>query len=92
MLVRSTMYNPQEQREPSGCMEAIFYTRIVFGLLLVPFVMIFGVVTAVVLTFVALSYHPLLALLVLVTCTSLIVLLARWEAGRVAREMPPEDR
>ncbi len=85
------MYNPQEQREPNGCMESLVYTRIVFSLLLVPFALILGVVMMVLVTFVALSIHPLLALLVLVSSLAAIVALARWEVRRIAKEMPPED-
>ncbi len=86
------MYNPQEQREPNGCLEALVYTRIVFGMLLAPFALILGVIIMIVITFVALSVHPLLALLILVSSTVGMVALARWEARRIAREMPPEDK
>ena len=36
------MYYPQPQREPSGCMEALIISRIVFGMLVIPFLMILG--------------------------------------------------
>ena len=92
MLDKIAMYEPQKQHEPSGCMEALFYTRIVLSMLFVPFAMILGTVFTVLLAIVALSYHPLLALLVLIACFGGIFGLARWEQRRIAREMPPEDR
>lgn len=85
------MYYPQQQKEPSGCMETVIITRIVFSMLLVPFAMIIAAIFAVVATFYALTIHPLLALGVIVVCAVLFVLFVRWETQRVRRQLPPED-
>jgi hypothetical protein len=85
------MYYPQQQKEPSGCMETVIITRIVFGMLLIPFAMIMGAIFAVVATFYALTIHPLLAVFCIVLCGTLFVLFVRWETSRVRRQMPPED-
>ena len=86
------MYYPQAPKEPGGCSETLLITRIVFGMLLVPFLMVFGAIFAIVLAFYALSVHPLLAVLVFVLCFAAIALVAKWEAARVKAQMPPEDQ
>ncbi|MGE0686881.1 MAG: hypothetical protein AB7P33_09070 [Dehalococcoidia bacterium] len=85
------MYYPQQQKEPSGCMETFVITKIVFSMLLVPFLMILGAIAAVVLAFYALTIHPLLALLVIVLCGAAFVGFVKWETARVQRQLPPED-
>jgi hypothetical protein len=85
------MYYPQPQREPSGCMEALLISRIVFGMLLIPFLMILGAIGAVVVTLLALTVHPLLALLSFALCGAVLILVAKWESARVKRQLPPED-
>jgi hypothetical protein len=85
------MYYPQQQKEPSGCMETFIITKIVFGMLLLPFAMIVAAVFAVVLAFYALTIHPLLALLVVVLCGLFFVGFVKWESARVRRQLPPED-
>ncbi len=84
------MYYPQPEREPGGCMETLLISRIVFGMLLVPFLMVFGAVFAVILTLIALSISPFLALGTIVACVGLIAGLGKWEAARVRRQMPDE--
>ena len=86
------MYYPQQQKEPSGCMETLLITRIVFGMLLVPFAMILAAIFAVVLSFWALTVHPLLAVLVVLLCGAAFVGVVKFESARVKRQMPPEDR
>jgi hypothetical protein len=86
------MYYPQQQKEPSGCMETLQITRIVFGMLLIPFVMILGAVLAVVASFWALTIHPLLGLLMVVLMGSAFVGVVKWETARIRRQMPPEER
>ncbi|MGE0059639.1 MAG: hypothetical protein AB7T32_16790 [Dehalococcoidia bacterium] len=66
-------------------------TKIVFSMLLVPFLMILGAIAAVVLAFYALTIHPLLALLVIVLCGAAFVGFVKWETARVQRQLPPED-
>jgi hypothetical protein len=72
-------------------MEALIISRIVFGMLLIPFLMILGAIAAVVLTLIALTVHPLLALLSFVLFGALLILVAKWEGARVKRQLPPED-
>jgi hypothetical protein len=86
------MYYPQQQKEPSGCMETIVITRIVFGMLMLPLAMIVAAIFAVVVAFYALTIHPLLALLVIVVCGALFVGFVKWETARVRKQMPPEDQ
>ena len=86
------MYYPQQQKEPSGCMETLLITRIVFGMLLIPFAMILAAIAAVIISFWALTIHPLLALVVIGLCGSAFVAVVKWETARVRRQLPPEDR
>ena len=86
------MYYPQQQKEPSGCMETLLITRIVFGMLLVPFLMILAAILAVVVSFWALTVHPLLALGIVMLCGAVFVAIVKFEQARVQRQLPPEDR
>ncbi len=86
------MYYPQQQKEPSGCMETLLITRIVFSMLFVPFLMILGAIAAVVLAFYALTIHPLLAILVIALCGAGFGGFIKWETARVKRQMPNDDR
>lgn len=85
------MYYPNQQKEPSGCMETLLITRIVFSMLLLPFAMILGAIFAVVLTFWALTIHPLLALAVIIGCGAAFVGAVKYESARVRRSLPPEE-
>jgi len=86
------MYYPQQQKEPSGCMETLLITRIVFGMLMIPFLMILAAILAVVLSFWALTVHPLLGLLVVVICGVVFVAILKLEQRRVERQHRYEDR
>jgi len=86
------MYYPNQQKEPSGCMETLLITRIVFSMLLIPFLMILAAVAAVILAFYALTIHPLLALLVLVLCGAVFMGFVKWESARIKRQMPDDPR
>jgi hypothetical protein len=85
------VYFPQEPKEPSGCVQTIILTRMIIGILLVPMLLILGVIFGVLLTFYALTIHPQLALLTIGIGAAIIVGAARWEARRIAKEMPPPD-
>lgn len=85
------MYYPQQQKEPSGCMETLLITRIVFGMLMVPFLMILAAIAAVVLAFYALTVHPLLAIVVVAICGGIFIGVVKWETIRVKRQLPPEE-
>jgi hypothetical protein len=85
------MYYPQQPKEPSGCMQTLVITRMIFATLLVPMGLIFGAIIAVLLTFYALSIHPLLALLVIVIAGAVLYALAKWESRRISRNNPPDD-
>jgi hypothetical protein len=73
-------------------METLLITRIVFGMLLVPFLMILAAIFAVILSFWALTVHPLLAVLVVLGCGAVFVFAVKFEQARVKRQLPPEDR
>ena len=83
------MYYPQAPKEPSGCAQTIVITRVILSILAVPIAMIFCMVIFVLLTFIALSIHPLLALLTLATGGAIIFAAARWESRRIDRDNPP---
>lgn len=71
-------------------METLLITRIVFSMLFVPFLMILGAILAVMLTFYALTIHPLLALLVFIGVGVVFVLAMKWESARIRRDHPGE--
>ena len=85
------MHYPQPQREPNGCIQTLIISRIIMGMLLIPMAMIIGAIVAIILTFYALTVHPLLALLVIAVCVSLIVGFAKWEGRRIAKQYPKDD-
>jgi hypothetical protein len=85
------MYYPQAPKEPSGCMQTLLISRIIVGILLIPFLIILGAIAIVLLTFYALSVNPLLALVPVLVGGGIIVGVARWESARIAKEMPPEE-
>ena len=64
----------------------------VFGMLMVPFLMILAAIFVVIGSFWALTVHPLLAVALVVVCGALFVAVVKWESARVRRQMPPEDR
>ncbi len=85
------MYYPQEPQEPSGCGETIVITCIIARILLVPMLAIFGVIFGIMLTFFALTVHPLLGLLVLLLIGGLIAGMLRYEAAQSAKLMRHDD-
>jgi hypothetical protein len=85
------MYYPQDPREPSGCAQTVTITRMMLGILLVPIALIMAAVLAVLLTFYALTVHPLLALLVILLAAATILGLARWESRRAARDTTHDE-
>lgn len=85
------MYYPQAPKEPSGCVQTIVITRMMLGILMIPLLLIMATIIGVLLTFVALSIHPLLALLVLVIAGGIIVGVARWEYNRASKEMAQDE-
>jgi hypothetical protein len=72
-------------------MQTAIITRMILSILLVPMILILGVIFGVLLAFYALSVHPLLGLLTVVIGAAIVVAIARWEARRVAKEMPQDD-
>lgn len=87
------MYYPQEPKEPSGCMQTIIITRVIFSLLAVPVAIIGGTMFALGITFYAFTVSPPLALIPLALGIVAVLALARWEKARIEKEMPPpEDR
>lgn len=80
-------YEPQRQREPSGCLDALILARIVFGVLFWPLVAIVLVVGAVLLVFTLLFTNVLLGLLALAGLIAAVAAFAWWDRRRVR---PPE--
>ena len=85
------MYNPRPQKEPSGCLQTIIISRIIFQILLVPMLLVAGGIAAVLLFFFALTVNPLLGLLVVVIVGVGLYLFGRWEQKRVPQGPPPND-
>jgi len=85
------MYYPHAPKEPTGCAQTITITRAVLEILFIPVVLIFGAVIAILFAFLALTIHPLLALVVVVSAAAIIIYLARWESKRAARDIPRDD-
>jgi hypothetical protein len=85
------MYYPQNPKEPSGCMQTLLITRAILGILAVPIGLIFGLIIFVLIGFVALSIHPLLAVLVLLAGGGLAGIAIRIERKRVERDFPTDD-
>jgi hypothetical protein len=72
-------------------MQTFVITRAVFSILAVPIVLIGGAVAAVGVTFYFFTINPLLALIPLIIGVVSIAALARWEKGRVDKEMRSFD-
>ena len=86
------MYYPQEPKEPSGCMQTLIITRVIFSMLAVPIGIIAGALFALMVTFYAYTVSPAVALIPLGAGVLGITALARWEKARIDRETPPEER
>ncbi len=83
-------YHPPPPSEPSGCLQTLIISRMIFQILAIPVALILGMLIGVIVGFIAWDEHPLLGLGV-VGCFALpIYLVARWERRRVEREHPPE--
>ncbi|HEY8491227.1 MAG TPA: hypothetical protein VIO14_09560 [Dehalococcoidia bacterium] len=80
-------HEPQRQQEPSGCMDALILTRVVFGILFWPLVIMLAVLGAVLLVFTLLFTDPLLGLLALLGLAAAVAAFAWWDRRRVR---PPE--
>ena len=85
------MYYPQAPKEPSGCAEAFTIARAVIEILFIPLVLIFGTIVAILFAFLALTIHPLLALVVVVASAGVIIFLAMRESKRAAKDFPTDE-
>jgi hypothetical protein len=81
-------YHPPPPSEPNGCLQTLVISRIVFGILLIPMLLIFAALFGVMLFLFAFSTHPLLGLGVLVLIGLAIYGFARWEQHRVQGDHP----
>jgi hypothetical protein len=87
------MYYPKEPEEPSGCMQTLVITRVMFSLLAVPVAIIAGALFALVFTFYIYTVSAPLALVPLAIGVGGVFALYRWEKAKVDKEMlPPDDR
>lgn len=85
------MYYPQAPKEPSGCLETWLITRVIFGMLALPLLIIAGSISLLVLTLYAFTVSPALALIPVGIGAVTLIGFARWERARIDREHPPED-
>jgi hypothetical protein len=85
------MYQVPPPKEPSGCLQTAVISRMIAGILLVPLLLIFGGIMAVVLAFYAFATHALLGFGILLIVGLALTALSRWEYVRVKRELPPAD-
>jgi hypothetical protein len=85
------MYYPQEPKEPSGCMQTVIITRVIFGMLALPMAIIGGAMAALVITFYTFTVSPALALIPLAISVLAVLAFARWEQRRIQREIPKDD-
>ena len=83
-------YHPPPPAEPNGCLQTILISRMIFGILAIPMLLILGVLVGVVLTFIAFSEHVLYGLASLAGSVGFISLLLQIERRRSARDHPPE--
>jgi hypothetical protein len=85
------MYYPQEPKEPSGCMQTLIITRVIFSLLAVPLAIIGAAMFTLVMTFYLFTVSAPLALIPLLAGVGGVVGLYRWEHARIEKEMGPQD-
>jgi hypothetical protein len=85
------MYYPQEPKEPSGCMQTLIITRVIFGLLAVPLAIIGGALMSLILTFYLYTVSAPLALIPLGLGILGVFGLYRFEQSRIARESGKQD-
>ena len=79
---------PEPEKEPGGCMEALFLTRAAFAALALPVGILFGAILGFVLLLYLFSVHWLLGLLLLGVIGVGIAWYARWER----KNFPGEPR
>ena len=79
---------PDEEKEPGGCMEALILTRAAFGALAIPIAVLIGAILGIVLLFVAFSIHWLAGLLYIGLIVAGVAVYARWER----KKFPGETR
>ncbi len=84
-------YHPPSSKEPSGCIQTLVISKVIFQILAVPIFMIFVGLVAVMIFLYAFTESPLLALLVLGVFGFLLYGIMKWEQRRIQRELPPED-
>ena len=65
--------------KPPGCLEALLITRAVFGVILIPFLLMLGVIIDVAVAFLLYGEHPALALIPLAVTIVAVWGYARWE-------------
>lgn len=73
---------PANQEKPPGCLEALLITRALFGIILVPFALMLGVVADIAIAFFLYAVHPALALVPVAVTLALVWAYARWEQHR----------
>jgi len=84
-------YHPPSAKEPSGCIQTLVISKVIFQILAVPIFMIFVGLVAVMIFLYAFTESPLLALLVFGVFGFLLYGIMKWEQRRIQRELPPED-
>jgi lipopolysaccharide export LptBFGC system permease protein LptF len=84
-------YHPPPPREPSGCLQTLVISKMIFQILAVPILMILLGLVAVLIFLYAFSESPLLALLVIAIFGFLLYVIMKFEQRRVEREIPPDD-
>jgi pilus assembly protein TadC len=90
MLAQMT-YHPPPPREPSGCVQTLVISRMIFQILAIPIALILGALLSILLFIYAFSESVILGLLVLAAAGFLLHAAIRWEQRRIQREMPPDE-
>ncbi len=70
---------PDDTDKPPGCLDALFITRAVFGVLLIPILLIMSVVFDVALAFLLYGIHPALGLIPIGVTLAAVWAYARYE-------------
>jgi uncharacterized membrane protein len=84
-------YHPPAAREPSGCLQTLVISRMIFQILAIPIAMIVMGLLAVILFLYAFTQSPLLALGVIVIFGLILYAITKREERRIERDLPPED-
>jgi hypothetical protein len=80
---------PEPEKEPGGCMEALILTRAAFTALALPLLVLVGAIVAVVLLFVTFSIHWLIGLAYIGLIGAGLAMYARWERRKFPGEPHP---